>query len=217
MQIFIVKNGNQTGPFSEDQIRSMLTTGVISADYFCWHEGLPRWVPVIQVVGSGNAKPPVIPKPDADTQSIASVATGFQPRISRLADKLNEVYRYTPQVVRWKCDPWMGARGMLFLREMGFRKPWLASYRDFIAGVLIENPHAYGELCSEIVLKDMMGGHGIDNCWDGAGFRMNLHVRQAMQSLGVAAFGPDEIGGGFIIQFDIEKITERFQGLLEEI
>ena len=109
----------------------------------------------------------------------------------------------------------MASRGIAILKQMGFKKPWLTSPRDFIAGVLLQNPMAYGTLCSEIVLMDFIGGH-INDCWDGAGLKINLQTRQSMQSLGIGAFSPHEIGGGFIIQFDIERIRERLEGLIED-
>jgi uncharacterized RDD family membrane protein YckC len=58
MQLYIAKDGKQTGPYSEDQIRSMIEGGLISnSDYF-WREGLTEWQPLSQHFGSSLSSPP---------------------------------------------------------------------------------------------------------------------------------------------------------------
>jgi len=41
MRIFLVKSGKEIGPFSEEQIQSMLNAGMIALTDSAWHEGLP--------------------------------------------------------------------------------------------------------------------------------------------------------------------------------
>ncbi len=48
--IFIAKSGKATGPFSEDQINSMLDSGMVSLADSSWHEGLTEWQPLQQVL-----------------------------------------------------------------------------------------------------------------------------------------------------------------------
>lgn len=58
MQIYVAKAGQQTGPFSSDQIQSMLNSGMISTTDSAWHEGLSSWIPLHQVL---NIPPPIQP------------------------------------------------------------------------------------------------------------------------------------------------------------
>ena len=43
MLIFINKNGQQSGPFSEDQVKDGLKNGAYSPDDVCWREGWDAW------------------------------------------------------------------------------------------------------------------------------------------------------------------------------
>jgi len=61
MQIFIAKNGNQTGPFTEEQARSMISAGMISHDDLAWTDGASDWRPLHTVLGL--LQPPPIPNP----------------------------------------------------------------------------------------------------------------------------------------------------------
>jgi hypothetical protein len=68
MQISIIKNGNQTGPFTEEQARSMISAGMISNDDLAWTTGASDWRPLHAVLGS--SQPPPIP----DSTSFTSTA-----------------------------------------------------------------------------------------------------------------------------------------------
>ena len=59
MQIYVAKAGQQTGPFSEEQIHSMLKSGMVGLADSAWHEGLTSWLPLHQLL---NVSPP-IPQP----------------------------------------------------------------------------------------------------------------------------------------------------------
>lgn len=50
MQIYIVKNGQQSGPFSVDQIKSMLDSNMITVRDLAWHDGLTQWRPIHEIV-----------------------------------------------------------------------------------------------------------------------------------------------------------------------
>ena len=50
MQIFLFINGEQVGPYSAEQIQGMLASGAVTPETMAWHEGLPEWTPVTQVV-----------------------------------------------------------------------------------------------------------------------------------------------------------------------
>lgn len=67
MQIFIAKNGEKTGPFSEAQVREMLAAGSASATDLAWHEGMADWKPLGQVL-------PAQPGPVAPAGPVSPVA-----------------------------------------------------------------------------------------------------------------------------------------------
>lgn len=65
MEIYVAKSDQQTGPFSEQQIESMLNSGMIVLTDLAWHEGLWEWAPLHQVLNVGApmslpAKPPLL-------------------------------------------------------------------------------------------------------------------------------------------------------------
>ena len=49
---YLLYGEQQTGPYTPDQIRSMWTSGQITADTLYWFEGSPQWVPVREFVQS---------------------------------------------------------------------------------------------------------------------------------------------------------------------
>lgn len=51
MEIFIAKNDQQTGPFSIDQIQSMISAGMLNITDMAWHAELPDWIPLHQLLG----------------------------------------------------------------------------------------------------------------------------------------------------------------------
>jgi hypothetical protein len=64
MEYFILKpDGEQTGTFSLDQIRSMLNSGYIGPDTQYWHEGMSDWQSVDHIEDSVN-----FPEPDPRVQ-----------------------------------------------------------------------------------------------------------------------------------------------------
>ena len=45
MEIYTILNGKKNGPFSKEQLISMLVKGTISENDLIWHEGLMQAVP----------------------------------------------------------------------------------------------------------------------------------------------------------------------------
>jgi hypothetical protein len=60
MAFYLNQNGEQVGPYSEEQIISMVESGELSRDEFSWHEGLTEWQPIHSVV---SLPAPVAPQP----------------------------------------------------------------------------------------------------------------------------------------------------------
>lgn len=79
MEIFVAKSDQQTGPFSEQQIESMLKSGMIVPTDLAWHEGLWEWAPLHQVLNVGapmslSAKPPLLGTPVRKTAPPSQIA-----------------------------------------------------------------------------------------------------------------------------------------------
>lgn len=59
MQIYITKNGMQTGPFTEEQTRSMVSAGLLSLDDLAWIDGKSNWQP-LRFILDFSQPPPVL-------------------------------------------------------------------------------------------------------------------------------------------------------------
>jgi hypothetical protein len=57
MEIFIIRDGHQTGPFSRDAVQVMLADGKIHAQDAGWHKGLPAWLPVSELLRHDSMPP----------------------------------------------------------------------------------------------------------------------------------------------------------------
>ncbi len=69
MNIYIARNGKQTGPFTDEQVRSMLTGGIISTEDLAWRQGAAGWQPIGILMST--PQPPPLP---------TRKSTGEQPR-----------------------------------------------------------------------------------------------------------------------------------------
>lgn len=97
MNILIGKDGKQLGPFSEEQIRSMVESGMLASSDLAWHDGRPDWSPLWQILGtppplasSGTSNAPSVstdvPRPQAlILGSWVLVGMGFLPGIGILS------------------------------------------------------------------------------------------------------------------------------------
>jgi TM2 domain-containing membrane protein YozV len=60
MQITLGRDGKQFGPYTLEQVNSMLASGRVQPDDLAWTEGMPQWVALREVPGV-LALPPVRP------------------------------------------------------------------------------------------------------------------------------------------------------------
>jgi hypothetical protein len=51
MEIYIARDGNETGPYTQDQIESLHRTGMLQLNDFVWHDGMPDWEPLHRFLG----------------------------------------------------------------------------------------------------------------------------------------------------------------------
>jgi uncharacterized protein DUF4190/uncharacterized protein DUF4339 len=65
--LYIGRNNQQLGPFSEDEVRQKLAAGELSLTDLAWREGMANWQPVASALGIVPAVPPpmlsAIPQP----------------------------------------------------------------------------------------------------------------------------------------------------------
>ena len=64
MPIYLGKGGQQSGPFSMDQLISMAAQGSVSDSDLVWHEGAIGWMPVTELL-PGKSTATVLPTPDS--------------------------------------------------------------------------------------------------------------------------------------------------------
>jgi hypothetical protein len=77
-------NGEQAGPFSEEEVRAKMQAGEVSSESLVWYEGLAEWQPIGSVTyfnpsasappAPGDAAPPAEPEEEAREKTIAAVA-----------------------------------------------------------------------------------------------------------------------------------------------
>ena len=61
MEYYLHQNGEQVGPYTQEQITAMLSSGQISPEDMIWHEGLPEWKPVREVIQANAGATPQAP------------------------------------------------------------------------------------------------------------------------------------------------------------
>ena len=87
--IWVLQNGQQTGPFSKEEVKDRLMAGEFDLQTLAWKEGLPDWQPLAQVVGI-SLPPPVTdssllsPQPPSLTYTGQSPTNGTLPRLTNL-------------------------------------------------------------------------------------------------------------------------------------
>ncbi len=78
MEYHIERNGSQSGPHSEEEVRSLLVRGEISENTLAWCSGMANWRPLREVLAANQSSSqltqsvPALPKPDFAQQPTAS-------------------------------------------------------------------------------------------------------------------------------------------------
>ena len=57
MDIFILRNGDQSGPFSVQNVQTLLNQEAVRITDMAWRKGLPAWLPLSEVLNPGSEKP----------------------------------------------------------------------------------------------------------------------------------------------------------------
>ena len=59
MNIHLIQNGQQVGPFSKEQAEGMIKSGMINYETMAWADGHADWKPLREIVGA--TIPPLMP------------------------------------------------------------------------------------------------------------------------------------------------------------
>jgi len=81
----MVKNGQQTGPFTIEQIRAAIASGSVKPDNLAWHDGLPNWTPLSSISEIQGAAPPPVPIPASMPPIPYSTANATSPSWGKFA------------------------------------------------------------------------------------------------------------------------------------
>jgi hypothetical protein len=76
-----VQNGKSLGPVPEEQLKAMLTSGVLRSNDLVWHEGMTRWsaiqeMPELQSITAPLPNPFAAPQTNVDSPVLAPVHVG---------------------------------------------------------------------------------------------------------------------------------------------
>lgn len=59
--IYLLKNGQPTGPLSDDELMSLRRKGLITDNDLLWHDKLPDWISGSEYFGVKTVEPPIQP------------------------------------------------------------------------------------------------------------------------------------------------------------
>lgn len=79
MQIYLARNQEQAGPYSLEQVNSMLASGQVVLSDLAWHEGLDNWQPLGQLTGGRLHYSPHGANPFASAPATPSHAASSAP------------------------------------------------------------------------------------------------------------------------------------------
>ncbi|MBI4028039.1 MAG: DUF4339 domain-containing protein [Verrucomicrobia bacterium] len=81
MNIYVSKNGEVFGPFTDEQVRQSLHAGMFSANDLCWHEGRANWTPLGELAGVLPAGMPPLPTTMPPIAHFPAAFTAPQPEM----------------------------------------------------------------------------------------------------------------------------------------
>jgi len=78
MDIYILRDGQETGPHSEETARTLLRQGGVTASDFAWRDGMPKWLPLNEVLAAEPGKIPTAESPSRQPAKKSDPATPKQ-------------------------------------------------------------------------------------------------------------------------------------------
>lgn len=82
MQIHVAKSGQQSGPYTVEQVQNMVRSGLLSAADLGWHEGMAEWAPLHTIAGLG------VPPPTGAAATLTGAGGPPADRVKRLVATL---------------------------------------------------------------------------------------------------------------------------------
>jgi hypothetical protein len=75
---FYASNGQQQGPYPDNQLRELIARGTVTADTLLWSEGMTGWQRAGEIPGlfGGASRPPAVPRPGVPQAAAGSYAGG---------------------------------------------------------------------------------------------------------------------------------------------
>jgi hypothetical protein len=121
MDIYILRDGSETGPFSEEDTQRMLKQGEARITDLAWRPGMPEWIPLHSVIYPASsapapAAPPIEPlrvpaEPATAKQKafLSYIGVRFEPEITKeqaalLVNDAMENPQDPARVARWNVD-----------------------------------------------------------------------------------------------------------------
>ena len=102
MQIYILRDNQQTGPFTEAEVRAELAAGTITPDSLVWWDGLPEWKALSQTpIGTAPAAAPVVTPAAVVPPSVTEFVPGAT-KTSGLA-----IASLATGILGFICDPFL--------------------------------------------------------------------------------------------------------------
>src|SRR5580704_7828575 len=149
VEIMIRKDGKEDGPYSKEQVQTMLDQGQLRRTDMAFHDGLSNWMPVAAVIAPRTTPPPYAPKTKPSESAITSIAASpavttphpgeeinhkQEPSTQTLASPLNDSQKPIPLRAREHLEKTLAGFGGAELKEvLGFSsilkdKPWQQSW-----------------------------------------------------------------------------------------
>ena len=89
MDIYILRDGKEIGPFSEETTQTLLRQGSVREVDFAWHPGLPKWIPLTDVLNPAapalETPPPPPPNATAEIPPLVAAPAGDLPKAGESA------------------------------------------------------------------------------------------------------------------------------------
>ncbi len=89
MDIYILRDGKEIGPFSEETTQTLLKQGSIADADYAWHSGLPKWIPLTDVLQPPapalETPPPPPPTAELETPLPAAAPVADLPKAGESA------------------------------------------------------------------------------------------------------------------------------------
>ena len=117
MDIYILKNGQETGPFSEEATQTLLKEGTIYVNDLAWRPGMPTWEPLVRVLYPAapeasvacEPEPPCDPATPKQKAFLSYMGIHFSPdltkeRASQIINETMETPRFNTRVKQWGED-----------------------------------------------------------------------------------------------------------------